>query len=162
MKAFLTVSVVYVEIHVQLYTLEASNNFIFQDSSRYERSNPIWLRIWLQTFSLVGVFVAYRHTLSDVNSCQIINSAVQRRGENRGIRPTGHVKNSDKALLLYLDKNTFLVFSLESQKKILSNETEGWCTLWSTYTGHPYQSREAPRGVWKDILYKFIWLGILL
>lgn len=44
------------------------------------RSNSVWLRIWLQTFPLVGVFVAYRHTLSDVNSCQIINSAVQKSG----------------------------------------------------------------------------------
>lgn len=76
MNAFLTVSVVYV-----VHTLETNYNFIFQDSSRYERSNTIWLRIWLQTFPLVGVFVAYRHTLSDVNSCQIINSAVKRGGD---------------------------------------------------------------------------------
>lgn len=109
MKAFLTVSVVYVEKHVQLYTSATNYNFIFQDSSRYQRSNPIWLRIWLQTFPLAEVFVAYRHTLSDVNSCQIINSAVQRRGENWGIWPVGHVNKSDKALLLYLDKNTFYV-----------------------------------------------------
>lgn len=86
MTPFLTVSVVYVEKHVQLDTLEPNYNFFSQHSSRYERSNPIWLRIWLQTFPLAGVFVAYRHTLSDVNSCQIINSAVQRKrgGGDRG------------------------------------------------------------------------------
>lgn len=77
MKAFLTVSVVYAK---KLCTLETKYNFLFHYSSRYERSNYVWLRIWLQTFPLVGLFVAYRHTLSDVNSCQIINSAVQRSG----------------------------------------------------------------------------------
>lgn len=77
--------------HVEISTLETNFNFILKDSSEYESSNPIWFCFWLQPFPLVGVFVAYRHTLSDVSSCQIINSTAQRRGGTQKLTPIRHV-----------------------------------------------------------------------
>lgn len=78
MKAFRTVSVVNAKkncIHWKL-----STTFFFTIPADMRDQILFGWESGSKHSHLLGFFVAYRHTLSDVNSCQIINSAVQRSG----------------------------------------------------------------------------------